>query len=41
MSVNLQRLDAIPGIRKANPLVTLGEEAGAEMLKQLERMKFS
>src|SRR5438105_2802598 len=37
MSVNLPRPEAIPGIRKAAILlVTLGEEVGAELLRQLE-----
>ena len=37
MSVNLPRPEAIPGIRKAAILmVMLGEEASAEILKQLE-----
>ena len=37
MSVNLPRPEAIPGIRKAAILlVSLGEDASAELLRQLE-----
>src|SRR6185369_12287356 len=40
MSVNLPRPEAIPGIRKAAILlVSLGEDASAELLRQLEEQE--